>query len=174
MMLELVKERHPALHADLLANLPSAKRIETALPVEWLPVQIDIDLMEALGRKLAPQVLDELVKQRQRLEMGSALFKTFIATIGRLLGLTPTQLLRHFPKGWGQVFQDCGKVELEHVEEGRGRIRIRKMPAACLESRVWIESLPVGVGMLYELVKVKTGKVSMTREGKDVVLHLSW
>lgn len=174
MMLELVKERHASLHEDLLANLPSAQRIAGAFPVEWLPVAIDVELMEALARKLAPAVLDELVRERQRKEMGSALFKTFIATIGRLLGLTPAQMLRHFPKGYGQVFQECGEPAIELMEDRRGVIRIRKMPLVCLDSRAWINSMPVGVSMLFELTAIKTGKVTGVREGRDLVLTLTW
>jgi hypothetical protein len=176
MLLELVQAQHPQLHAELLTSLRSAKQIATAMPVEWLPIEVDIELIDALANKLSPAALDNLVRDRQRLEMGSALFKTFVSTILRLFaGGSPATLVRHFPKGWSQVFSECGRVEVETADEARhARMRIADLPAVCMASRAWIDAIPVGVQMLYELIKITTGRVTLTRDGSSVLLDLSW
>jgi hypothetical protein len=176
MLLELVQSQHPALHAELLKSLSSAKRIVSAMPVEWLPIEIDVELIDALAHKLSPAALDNLVRDRQRVEMGSALFKTFVSTILRLLGGgSPATLVRHFPKGWSQVFSDCGRVEIEDVDEPHhARLRIANLPAVCIASRAWIDAIPVGVQMLYELIQISTGQVTLTRDGSSVLLDFTW
>ena len=176
MLLELLQAQQPTLHAELMTSLRSAKRIATAMPVEWLPIEADVELIDALANKLSPAALDSLVRDRQRLEMGSALFKTFVSTILRLLGGgSPATLVRHFPKGWSQVFSECGRVEIEEAEGvGHARLRIADLPAVCIASRAWIDAIPVGVQMLYELIKSTTGKVTLTRDGSSVLLDFTW
>jgi hypothetical protein len=176
MLLELVLAQQPALHAELMTSLRSAKQIADAMPIEWLPIEVDVELIEALAKKMSPAALDGLVRDRQRLEMGSALFKTFVSTILRLLGGgSPAILVRHFPKGWSQVFSDCGRVEVVEVHDERhARLRIADLPPVCVASRAWIEAIPVGVQMLYELIRVTTGKVALSRDGSSVLLDFTW
>ena len=176
MLLELLQAQNPDLHAELMTSLRSAKRIATALPVEWLPIEVDVELIDALANKLSPAALDNLVRDRQRQEMGSALFKTFVSTILRLFaGGSPATLVRHFPKGWSQVFSDCGRVEVEEVDEANhARLRIADLPAVCIASRAWIDAIPVGVQMLYELINSSTGRVTLTRDGSSVLLDFTW
>lgn len=176
MLLELLQAQQPQLHSELLASLRSAKRIAEAMPIEWLPIEVDVELIDALAKRLSPAALDNLVRERQRVEMGSALFKTFVSTILRLLGGgSPATLVRHFPKGWSQVFSECGRVEVEEVEgDRRARLRIVDLPPVCIASRAWIDAIPVGVQTLYELIRTTSGKVTLTRDGNAVILDFSW
>ena len=175
MLLELLQAQQPALHGELLTSLRSAKRIVDAMPVEWLPIEVDVELIDALAKKLSPAVFENLVRERQRLEMGSALFKTFVSTILRLLGGSPAVLVRHFPKGWSQVFSECGRVEVVEVPGDRQAcLRVVDLPPVCIASRAWIDAIPVGVQTLYELIGLTTGKVTLAREGNGVILDFTW
>ena len=44
----------------------------------------------------------------------------------------------------------------------------------CIASRAWIDAIPVGVQMLYELIRSTTGKVALTRDGTAVILDFTW
>jgi hypothetical protein len=173
MMLAVVAEKHPAAHAALLQSLKSAARIADALPVEWLPIEIDIEVMEALSQALTPAQIEELVVERQRREMGSALFKTFVVTTGKLLGFTPATMVRQLPKGWRQVMQDCGEIEISAIEARAATAWIRGLPPACLASAAWIGALRPGLGMLFELVSSR-GEVDVSIHGGDVRVHFTW
>jgi hypothetical protein len=175
MLLALVRERHADRHAPLTASLRHHATIEARLPVEWIPIEADVELIEALGRLLAPAPVAALVEERQRREMGSALFKSFVATLGTLFGLTPATMARQIPKGWGQVFQDCGCVQVRALAERGAELAVVGLPAVCLDSAAWLDAIPVGMTMLYELVGAR-GTVTRAPVGADgaVTLRFAW
>lgn len=172
-MLALVGERHPNQHGKVMSSLRSAGQLAHALPVEWLPVEVDVEVMDVVARTLAPGEVDLLVETRQRLEMGSALFKTFVATTGKLFGFTPATIIRHLGKGWRQVLSDCGVVEIERAEPGGAVVWIRDLPAVCATSLAWTGALRPGMRMLYELVDTK-GDVEVSMHERDAELRFTW
>jgi hypothetical protein len=173
MLLALLAERHPAAHAKVMPALQCAARLSQAMPVEWLPVEIDIEVMEVVSRQLSPSTTEALVSERQRQEMGSALFKTFVSTAQKLFGLTPATFIRHLGRGWRQVFQDCGEVDVVSLERGSAVVMLRALPEACLASGPWIAALPAGMRVLYELVNTP-GEVAVARRMGDVELRFTW
>ena len=173
MLLALLAERHPTAHAKVMQTLACAERVAQALPVEWLPVEMDIEVMEAVSRQLSPSMTEALVSERQRQEMGSALFKTFVSTAQKLFGLTPATFIRHFGRGWRQVFSDCGEIEVASLERHSAVLMLRKLPEACLASSAWIGALPAGLRVLFELVNT-TGDVTVARRVSDIELRFTW
>jgi hypothetical protein len=172
-LLALLAERHPAVHAKLMPTLRCAESVTNALPVEWLPVEVDIEVMEGVAHQLSPGMVAALVSERQRLEMGSALFKTFVATITKLFGLSPATFIRHLNRGWRQVLSDCGVIEVVSLEEQSALVMLRELPAACLASSAWTGALPAGMAVLFELVNT-TGEVTVAIRGSDVELRFTW
>jgi len=173
MLLSLLAERHPTAHAKVMQTIRCAKPLTDAHPVEWIPVEMDIEVIEEVARQLSPAMIDALVSERQRQEMGSALFKTFVSTAQKLFGLTPATMLRHLGRGWRQVFSDCGEIEVVRVEPRSAVVMLRALPEACLQSAPWIGVLPAGLRVLYELVN-STGDVTVARRGADVELQFGW
>ena len=173
MLLALLAERHPTAHTKVMQSLTSAAAVGRALPVEWLPVEMDVEVVELVARQLSPSQMGALVAERQRQEMGSALFKTFVATAIKLFGGSPATVIRHLGRGWGQIFSNCGEIEVMSQDKGEAVLRIHKLPAVCLDSSEWVGALPYGMQVLFELVKTP-GKITATRRGEDVELHFSW
>jgi hypothetical protein len=173
MLLALLGERHPAAHAKVMQGLQCADKLAQALPVQWLPVELDIEVMESVARQLSPSMTDALVSERQRQEMGSALFKTFVSTAQKLFGLTPATFIRHLGRGWRQVFSDCGEIEVVSLERRAAVVMLRELPEACLASSAWIGALPAGMRVLFEFVNT-VGDVSVVRRGRDVELRFGW
>jgi hypothetical protein len=173
MLLSLLAERHPAAHTKVMTGLQQAKSLATTLPVEWVPIEVDIEVIESVARQLTPLKMEELVSERQRQEMGSAMFKTFVSTAQKLFGLTPATFIRHLGRGWNQVFSDCGVIEVANLEKQSGLVMIRALPEACLASRDWIGALPAGMRVLYELVNSR-GDVSVVQRDRDVELRFTW
>jgi hypothetical protein len=173
MLLALVAERQPHVHAKVMQTLTCADKLAQALPVEWLPVEMDVEVMEAVARQLSPSTTEALISERQRQEMGSALFKTFVSTAQKLFGLTPATFIRHLGRGWRQVFSDCGEIDVVSLERGAAVVMLRKLPEACLASSAWIGALPAGMRVLYELVNTP-GQVTVARHLSDVELRFTW
>ncbi|MDB4964993.1 MAG: hypothetical protein JWN44_682 [Myxococcales bacterium] len=161
------------MHARAISTLASADRVAHALPVEWLPIEIDVEVVDTIARALPRAGFESLIEDRQRQEMGSALFKTFIAATGKLFGFTPAMMIRHLGKGWRQVLQDCGVVEVAATESRAATVWLRQLPQVCLDSSAWIGALRPGMRMLYELVDSR-GDVTVTVHGRDVQLRFNW
>jgi hypothetical protein len=173
MLLSLLSELHPTAHAGTMEALRCAEPLTHAHPVEWLPVEMDVEVIEEVSRRLSPAMVEQLVAERQRREMGSALFKTFVSTVQKLFGLSPSTIMRQLGRGWRQVFSDCGEIDVVRVEERAGLLMLRKLPEICLASGPWIGALPAGLRVLFELVNSR-GDVSVARNGADVELHFTW
>jgi hypothetical protein len=174
-LLALLREHYAERHAAVAERLRHREDIEQRLPVEWIPIEADVELLDLLAEQLAAGAVESLLRERQRQEMGSALFKSFVATIGKLLGMTPTSMVRQIPKGWGQVFQDCGSVQLLSVAERGAELVVTGLPAVCLASSAWLDALPVGLATLYELVDAR-GQVRRQPPNADgdVALSFDW
>lgn len=173
MLLALLAERHPAAHAKVTGSLRHGAEIAGAVPVQWLPVEIDIEVCESIARQLSPSQMDSLIAERQRQEMGSALFKTFVATTTKLFGLSPATFIRHLGRGWRQVLQDCGVIDVVTLEKNNARVMLRELPEVCLASSAWIGALPPGMRILFELVNT-AGEVTVTMRRPDVELRFTW
>jgi hypothetical protein len=175
MLLALVRERHAADYPALAGRLRHRQDIEARLPVEWIPIEADVELLEAMTALLPAAGVEALLRERQRQEMGSALFKTFVATMGKLVGLTPLSLVRQIPKGWGHVLQECGTVEVRAVGERTAELAVTGLPAVCLASQAWLDAVPVGMVTLYELVGA-SGEVRRRRQSApgEVALSFDW
>jgi hypothetical protein len=173
MLLALVRERHPDDYPAVAGRLRHREDIEARLPVEWIPIEADVELLDAMAALLPAAGVEALVRERQRQEMGSALFKTFVATIGKLVGLTPTSLVRQIPKGWGQLFQECGTVQVRAVGERTAELAVTGLPAVCLASPAWLDAMPVGMRTLFELVGT-SGEVRRQGAPGEVTLSFDW
>jgi hypothetical protein len=173
MLLALLAERHPAAHAKVMSELRCGEKLAHALPVEWLPVEMDVEVIDVVARQLSPSTMEALVAERQRREMGSALFKTFVSTAQKLFGLSPATFIRHFGRGWRQLFSECGEIDVVSLERGAAVVMLRALPEVCLASVAWVNALPAGLRVLYELVNT-TGDVTVARQGPDVELRFRW
>jgi len=173
MLLALLADRHPAAHAKVIGTLRHGAEIAGAVPVQWLPVEVDVEVCDTIARQLSPSQMDSLIAERQRQEMGSALFKTFVVTTTKLFGLSPATFIRHLGRGWRQVLQDCGEIEVLTLEKDQAKVMLRELPEVCLGSSAWIGALPAGMKVLFELVNT-VGDVAVTLRRPDVELRFTW
>jgi hypothetical protein len=154
-------------------SLAHADRLANALPVQWLPVEVDIEVIEGVKRALAPADWSALISERQRQEMGSALYKSFVSAVIKLFGLSPATFIRHLDRGWRQILVDCGAIEVESLEPRSGVALLRELPEMCLASDPWIDALVPGMRVLYELIRTP-GDVAVARRGNDIELRFTW
>jgi hypothetical protein len=134
---------------------------------------VDIEVVEVVSRQLSPSTLDALISERQRQEMGSALFNSFVVATTKPFGLSPATFIRHLHLGWRQILQDCGVIEVANFEQRSALVVLRQLPAVCLASSAWIGALPAGMRVLYELINSR-GTVTVASPGNHVELRFDW
>jgi hypothetical protein len=156
-LLKLSRAAGPQHYASITSALAAETRaaLEAALPMAWLPIAIDVEVIEAIAARLGYARTAQLVEARQREEMVSPLFDGFVKMALRMFGASPRTMVRRIPIGWPQLFRDVGAVEVVSAEERGATVRFRGLPECCIASAAWMAALPVGLATLYELVEVK-------------------
>jgi hypothetical protein len=176
-ILRIARSTAAPVYPSIEAAVSAAARaqIEAAIPAAWLPIEIDVEVMEAIAGKLGPATTAQLVAARQREEMGSALFNTFVQTVLRLSGATPATVVKQLNAGWKQLFRDCGTIDVLEVGERHARVIFRDLPRVCVASAAWMSGIPAGMGMLYELIGMK-GTAELEGRGgeKGTTLLFRW
>jgi hypothetical protein len=153
MLLRLAEERAPA------ATLPEATRaaLAAADPMAWLPVEVDVDVVEAMDAALGPGA-QAVLEARQREEMKSSIFDGFVKTALRAFAPSPANMVTRLPSGWGRIFRNAGWVAVVSTGRHVAVARVHRLPAPCIRSAPWMAALPVSLATLYELIAA-TGTV---------------
>jgi len=177
-LLRLARAAAPTAYAAIEEALPLATlgAVEAAIPSAWVPIELDVEVMEAVARRLGAITAASLVEARQREEMGSALFHGFVQSVLRVSGASPAVLMKQLPAGWKQLFRDCGWIEIIEVASAEGRVMFRDLPRACIASDAWMAALPVGLGMLYEIIGMKGSVECRTRNvtERSAMVRFRW
>lgn len=158
MMLKQVEARTPNEYPAFLESLGAATRtaIERALPLAWVPVDIDVEVTEAVARRFGLAEASSLVAARQREELGSPLFNTFLKTVMRIWGATPTLIVKQLPTGWKQLYSDCGTVTPLNSKPGESRMVLSGLPPVCTAARAWMASIPTAFQAVCDTVGIKS------------------
>ncbi len=156
-LLSLTASTTPGSYPYVLARLRPETRVELEVAAEtaWLPMAIDIEVVEAVAAQLGPSDTALLVAARQREEMGSALFDGFVQTALRVFGASPVNMVKRLPAGWGHLFRNAGWIEIVSTDRTTAVTRFHRLPYECTSSAAWMAALPVGLRTLYEIVGVR-------------------
>ncbi len=156
-LLKHTRAAAPTAYPAILAALGAGTRaaLDASIPVTWLPITLDVEVVEAIAERLGPAATASLIESRQREEMGSALFDSFVKMGMRVFGASPMTMVKRIPAGWRQLFRNVGTVEVVSTGDAEAEALFLGLPAPCIASEAWMAALPVGLCMLYELVRVK-------------------
>jgi hypothetical protein len=154
MLLRIAEERVPHGAPSLAAALGEGARaaIAAADPSTWLPMELTVEVMEAIARRFGPDGTASILAARQREEWESALFAELIKTVLHVFAASPVSLVRHIPEAWGRVYRNAGWIEIVATGRSDAVIRFHRLPAVCIASEVWMAGLPVALRSLYDLV----------------------
>jgi hypothetical protein len=142
------------LHPQTLARLRAVARLE------WLPLEIDLELGNAVADVLGPDVDRERARLCVLHAFETPLLRPFLHGADMLFGLSPAGLIATLPRGWPAVYRDAGSLRYE-VDGGLRRVLIyQDVPAEIIGSRLYLESLTGALESIFELCKVE-GTVSL-------------
>ncbi|MFO0555363.1 MAG: hypothetical protein U0271_43705 [Polyangiaceae bacterium] len=187
--LPLVRARHPQtllrlahkasseLHAAVEERLGrgTIAAVDAAIAGAWIPIELDVAVIEAVAAVFGERATNALVLSRQRDEMGSALFAAFVEAVLRLSGASAAFVLRRLPMAWNQLFRDVGRLELLEVRDDAARVALVDLPRVCADSAAWVAAVPHGLAIAFELVGVE-GLVTYAdgARGRDLTLDFRW
>lgn len=137
----------PRIRARLRPETVAA--IEAASRTEHLPVELNVELAEAVGAEAGEKGL-RLWATSSFLRSLDGFFKPLFLGLTKALSPSPGLLFKAFPQGWLTTYRDCGHFVVTHPGEGLTRLVNQELPpalrseayltAVCgtLESAFWI------------------------------------
>jgi hypothetical protein len=168
----------PASAARLARLVNDEKRhaIQAAHALVWLPMTLDIEVVDAVAHAVGAQRYAELTRAFFLELMLRPPLGALLELGTKLMGLSPEAFLRWWDKGWGAVYRNCGRVGGYVDDERRGRVLYRNMPRLCLQSDAFVEAVVGTAYGVYALTGVE-GVVRVTQRRVDqgeLDLELEW
>ena len=122
--------------------LPAATRaaIEDAPRLGWVPVDLHVELSDIVATAFGPKRAHDYYRRAFTDALRGPIFDALIRTGVRILGVTPSALLKWAHKGWEASFRNCGLVEGRTIAPGRGEMLYTGLPAVCTASDAWLDS----------------------------------
>jgi len=140
---------------DLEAADPVLVReVAAASRMSWLPVALNVRMVEALTARLGEERGIALLADCVFRQFDTPLWKSFIGAALRLLGSEPGALGNWLPEAFSLVFRGCGRFSVERSGEHALTLRIDDLPATLAAQRLWLRSLATGMTPLFTLCGV--------------------
>jgi hypothetical protein len=152
------------------------ERIDAATPAEWLPIELDVALTEAIARELGPRRTHAHFRAATGLDYETSLFRGFVHMASNLFGLTPATYVKLLPKGWSLVFRECGEFRAGEPATGRLELAYHDVPRVCA-TELWLESVRSSFHSCFDLCGLAEGRVEwgeLDLRGRRAVFVFAW
>jgi hypothetical protein len=152
------------------------RRIEEARRTSWLPVGLNVRMVEAIHSVVGPARATAFFAEQVHGQFDTPLWRNFIDGGVRLFGLDPGSLAKWLPHAYGVIFRHCGRWQTRREGETEVSVSARMLPDALVRHALWLDSIRAGMHALFLLCKVE-GRADL--EGVDVAaghsrIVLSW
>ncbi len=135
--------------------------IEAAGRMTWLPVELNVRIIDALYAGLGPRRAHEFQAEQISAQLGTPLWRGLVEGGVRLLGLDPGVLARWIPPALGLIFRDCGTWTVERTGSESVALCVRGLPEVLGTHPRWLDSVAGGVHALFMICKT-TGETEVT------------
>lgn len=143
-----------------------------APPTDWLPIEVDIALTEAVHEVLG----EGGVRRWSREALATSLDKPFMRPLLgalRVFGLTPAGYTKLGPRGWGAIYRDCGTLVREALDDRHVLLRHVGVPPVMHASVPYAEGIAGAFEVVFTLCGVD-GEVALERTSDEVRYGLRW
>ncbi len=151
-------------------------QIRAAARLDWLPVELDVALAEAVAAELGPAADRERARRSITSSIESPFLRPFLVGVQTIFGLEPAALIRQAPRVWSAVYRDAGRLDYE-IGEGAERILIySEIPASVVASAVYLDALAGASESLFDLCRSE-GRVTVAAvdpQRRRAELRFSW
>jgi hypothetical protein len=168
--LEAIERIADGAHAQVFARMrpQTLAAIRSASWLDWLPLEFDIELAEAVAKVLGPTRDRERARQSVLLSFQSPLLHPFVTGVEKVFGFHVGPLLRQSTRAFQHVFREAGWLTLV-IGHGNERVLVwSEVPALVFEHRLYFDAIAGAFEALYVLCRVD-GKVAV--EAIDLARH---
>lgn len=143
----------PPLAAAAWAAMPqaTARRIERAAPLDWLPASCALDLLRAIETAAGDDGVRRCSTAAIEKTLRAPLLRAFVESALGTLGVTPRGLLRAVAAAWPLHYQNAGELVVGEAAGGGARVLHAGLPAL-LRERCWLLSMATCLQRVVEII----------------------
>lgn len=116
------------------------RAVEAASRVAWLPLELDIQLTDAVERACGLERMKRWARDALGRSSEGWLLRPVVVGLSAL-GLTPEGALKRVPSGWPLIYRDCGQLHYQHADEHGITLVHSEVPAAMIENSTYLEGI---------------------------------
>jgi hypothetical protein len=151
-----VRRLPPSKQEAVLRGLESVvEQVERAANSEWLPIETNLALTDAIFRELGSEEADTFYQHWLRRQVGTPLWSSLVATALKLFGLDPGGVAKWVPKAFELMYRDYGTFGVERIGPSHAVLHLKEMPAELVHSFNWQRSVCSGMYALFFVTRVK-------------------
>lgn len=154
----------------------TVRRIEDAGALEWIPVALDVELTRAMFLVMGREKARRYFRDNLRQAAEGPILHSFVQAALRLFGMTPAAMVKITPRGWKQLFRDCGEFEAEIPGDGEAILHWRELPPVITDSRPWVDGVVGSFEAMFDICET-TGTIDLHRDGIEdgyLKMHYRW
>jgi hypothetical protein len=119
----------------------SLQAIEQAARVAWLPVELDIEVTEAVAAEAGEEGLRAWARQAMIENLGGPLLGSFLQAALRLFGRNPHRIIKKGSSAFESVMRGCGQIHVEDPHDHSFRVVLGRVPGVLLRSPVYLRGI---------------------------------
>jgi len=150
--------------------------IETASPISWLPVEVDVELTECFFRVAGAERARRAFREAMAKAIERPLLRTLVDGALGIFGRNPAKIMRWVPKAWSLIYRDCGQMRCAHAGEGSVSLELVLLPPSIVHSRCYLTGTAATLSAFFDWLGFEgqvriEGPCATTRTAS---FHLSW
>ncbi len=135
--------------------------IRSASPLKWLPVGLDIALMEAWFAEDGEAEVRSTLRSDFVRTLDQPILRPIITGARAVFGGSTERIVSWMPHAWSVIYRNAGTPEVVEVEKGCVELRIRNLPAAIIESPRYLDTISAVMAGFLDHAKEEDGRVSL-------------
>jgi hypothetical protein len=159
------------------AAAPSAVSIiERSTRVDWLPITVLLELLEATLAVMGPAEAAAHWRRSTLRSFEIPLVRPFVAGVLSLFNPSPTTVMPLLPRLFSLLYRNIGNVAVEAIEPGILSIVHSELPSVVLASSAWIASMTASYEATLQFLKVEAPQVGFIVNAKAArcTFNLRW
>jgi hypothetical protein len=133
--------------------------IERSTRVDWLPITVLLDLLDATLAVLGPSEAAAHWRRSTLRSMEIPLVRPFVAGVLSVFSPSPTTVMPFLPKLFSLLYRNIGGVGVEVIGPGTLAIVHSELPPAMLASSAWRPSMTAAYEATLQFLKVEAPQV---------------
>lgn len=116
------------------------RQVDDASRVAWLPLDLDIQLTEAVEREVGRERMKRWGRDAIARSAESPLLRPVMVGL-RAMGLTPHTALKRAPYAWTLIYRGCGDLEYQHVGDTEAALVHEWVPTPMLRTPSYLHGI---------------------------------